>query len=190
MAKILAKQTFTMRQGEIRVSWKPEVNGKREEDTVGDEDILNYIQKDTVYSKKEKWREVFDILSFDKASNNQKYSQFLRKNAGTLNIAKSDTGKEVLSDNGRLDSRGNNSGYDRQKRINEFPILNDGERNDVLSHFKGTDDLEALTEIRKDLDYRGDKRWLSEVDTIFKTVEMKKAAKAGRATIEGMSKSN
>jgi len=57
MATVEAKQTFTMRNGEIRIPWRSTA-------TIADKDVLAFIKGDSIYSKDEKWRQVFNILSF------------------------------------------------------------------------------------------------------------------------------
>jgi hypothetical protein len=183
MATIKSKQTFTMRNGEIRIPWRSTV-------TVPDEDVITFITSDSVYSKNGKWRTVFDILSFDDAENERKFLKNV-STGNTFSINKSsvdnaDTVVASFSDNGRIDKRSVEY-KDRIVKINnEFLILNDKERNDALAFISDSNDVETLYVLKNLLQGRGDKRWVAEIDSILTAIEIRKADEASLTAMQEM----
>lgn len=181
MGVIKAKQTFTMRNGEIRIPWRSSAE-------VPDEEIINFIENDAVYSKNEKWKLVFDILSFSNPENERKYlSNVSVGNAFSIDTANNDNADidiRPITDNGRMDSRA--VAYrDRVNKIkNEFLILNDKQRNDELAYLADNNDIEALFVIKNLLSSKGDRRWASEVESILNAIEIKKANVAAATAVD------
>lgn len=180
MGVIKAKQTFTMRNGEIRIPWRSTTE-------VPDEEIINFIENDSVYSKNEKWKLVFDILSFSEPENERKY--FGKVAVGnSFSVVSSDENQELdvrpITDNGRMDSRA--VAYrDRVTKIkNEFLILNDRQRNDELAYLADNNDIETLFVIKNLLSSKGDRRWASEVESILNAIEIKKANVAASTAVD------
>lgn len=180
MAKIKAKQTFTLRQGEIRVQW-------RSTESIDDRDIIDFITKDAIYSKNDRWREVFDILSFDEESSIKNHGKCLFGYIERGESRAAASSDEVSKDNGRKDFRSPNHDFDRQRKVNEFPVSNDVERRNTLNYFQTSQDVGALEEIAEELRTRGETRWQDDVLAVLRSMEIKKTEAAGKAAKDQMS---
>jgi hypothetical protein len=176
MGRIKAKQTFMMRNGEIRIPWKTTAD-------VPDEDIIAFITSDAVYSKNKKWRTVFEILSFDDKALEEKHHEAIYDSPMAISNVEIDLSEKA--DNGRIDARSIDYAGRKNRIVNEFAILNDKERNDALFFLKENNDIDALGEIRTLLKSRGEnRRWVSEVESILNIIEIKKSNEAATSAVD------
>lgn len=168
MALIYAKKGFTMKKGDIRIPWRTRQN-------VPDDDIIEFANGDPIYSKGQKWRTVFQILKFDNPEYQQKYRNMLN-NPNESNI---DVG-DIQHDNGRMDNRDPNYKFERARKIEAFPILNDLERNALIELFDSINDIDGLEQLRETCTNRGEaKRWVDMIDSRIKRREFEKVYAAG-----------